>query len=107
MATLREKAYELTKGKCFYCGCKIYFDDFQMDHFIAKSRGGTGGKNYVASCRDCNMCKSNLSIEEFRQKLEKSIYKNNQARMITKFYGVKPKKIIFYFEKEGIQNGRC
>lgn len=77
-----------------------------MDHYIAKSSDGGGLEegNLVPSCPECNLCKGNLTIEEFREKLSKDIFNSFQGKMIKKYYKVKPKKIQFYFEKE-INNG--
>ncbi len=97
----REFIYKSQNGRCFYCGCKLDKNDFHLDHIIPKSRGGTsqGIDNYVASCPDCNLLKSNRSVDEFRKYLENIFDYSIQGRMIRKFYHVKKRKIKFYLEK--------
>lgn len=103
----RKKVYEITNGRCFYCGCKISIDNFETDHFVAKACGGSGINNLVPACRECNQCKGSLDIEQFRAKIEALPYKRFTGRMIAKYYKVKKRKIRFFFEevKDGnIQN---
>lgn len=95
----REKVFRLTKGRCYYCGCKLNIKDYQIDHFIPKSKGGGFVDNFVPACRDCNIIKSDYTIEEFRNIIENMIVDNITGRMISRYYVVKKKKIIFYFEK--------
>ena len=96
----RLKIYKLLDGKCFYCGCKLDFDNFHLDHFIPKASNGSRENNLVPSCPECNLCKSNLSLEEFRDKLSKEIWGSFYGKLIRKYYRVKPQKVEFYFEKE-------
>lgn len=100
--TKREKVFKILNGRCFYCGCKLDFDNFHMDHFVAKSSNGKGGKNLVPSCPECNLCKSNLDVESFRQKLSSDILNSFQGKMIQKYYKIGFQPITFYFEKEDI-----
>lgn len=99
MATNREKIYQITNGKCFYCGCNLNFDEFHADHFKAKSVGGKQSKNLVPSCADCNLCKGNLSIEQFRHKIENLLEERFAGKMIKKYYGIKRNEIKFFFEE--------
>ena len=104
----RKKVYEITNGKCFYCGCKLDFDNFHADHLEAKSKGGKQHKNLVPSCPECNMCKSDMTIEEFREKLENILVSSFTGRIIKKYYKPKKHNITFWFEEErngNIQNG--
>lgn len=96
----RLKVFKMLNGKCFYCGCKLDFDNFHLDHFIPKSSNGSRENNLVPSCPECNLCKSNLSLEEFRDKLSKEIWGSFYGKLIRKYYRVKPQKVEFYFEKE-------
>ena len=102
----RKKIFNMLNGKCFYCGCDLDINNFHLDHFKAKSLGNGQKDNLVPSCVDCNLCKSNLDIEKFREKLSTKIFQSFQGKMISKYYGVKPKKIKFYFEEVLMNDGR-
>ena len=85
---VRRKIFMITGGKCFYCGCDLNFDNFQVDHYKPKSNNGIDSKNRVPACSDCNLIKSNkkslkaqafrlfLFIKEFRQLIGKHIAKH-------------------------------
>lgn len=56
-----------TNGKCFYCGEA----GTEVDHVIAKSRGGSNRiSNLAMACRKCNGSKRQKTIEEFRIHIE-------------------------------------
>ena len=86
----RARVFQKTGGKCFYCGCDLDFKTYHIDHFIPKSNNGKGGDNLVPSCSDCNLYKGRLSVDEFREKIE---------RMINKYFHLNNSKIKFYFEE--------
>lgn len=94
----RKKVFEITKGRCFYCGCGLDFDNFHADHFYPKSFGGKQKNNLVPACPDCNLSKGNLSIEQFRDKISEMPLRDATGRMLSKYYNVFPKPIRFYFE---------
>lgn len=94
----RKKVFEITNGRCFYCGCELEFDNFHADHFHPKSFGGKAKDNLVPSCPDCNMSKGNLSIEQFGKKISDLPKRDATGRMISKYYDISPKRIEFYFE---------
>ncbi len=57
--------------KCFYCHKPLKEKQVTKDHIIAKSLGGTShGKNLVDSCKMCNLFKSNMTLDNFKIKLE-------------------------------------
>lgn len=59
---LRSFIFSRSNGKCVYCGAKAE----EIDHVIPRANGGTNSAhNLVASCRNCNQMKSNLSLKEF------------------------------------------
>lgn len=96
----RLTAFLRTKGRCAYCGCELDKNHYHVDHIIPIAKGGKTNKdNLVASCPDCNICKSNLSIEEFRQKINGFVTKTHHGRIIAKYYGVQPHQIRFFFEE--------
>lgn len=116
-------------GYCAYCGQKMVYEAFQVDHLIPQARSwvfhderykekfGAKGKdvnsieNLMPSCRRCNHYKRALSLRRFRQLL-KSIQKRLMKIYIFKVamdYGIvelKPFDGVFYFEKmEGHDEG--
>lgn len=95
----RQTVFSMTGGRCYYCGCRLDFDDFHMDHFYAKSKGGKVHDNLVPACRDCNIMKCDRSIEEFRGKINSLLTDNIHGRIIAKYYGIEPKHHTFYFEE--------
>ena len=55
--------------RCHYCGTLVTYDKAQVDHVIAKARGGTDApSNLVIACQMCNGLKSTLCYKcpEFR-----------------------------------------
>lgn len=95
----RQNIFDMTGGRCFYCGCKLDFNNFHIDHFTAKKRGGKQKDNLVPSCPDCNLSKGDMTVEEFRNKISNIINATVHGRMICKYYGVYPKQIKFFFEE--------
>lgn len=98
----RREIFDLTKGKCFYCGQKLDFKNFHIDHFTAKAKGGKQMKNMVPACQDCNLIKSSHGVEEFRKIIGNYLYNDVHVRMIDKYMAIKKQPIIFYFERENI-----
>ena len=67
--TLREFIFGKTKGRCAYCGAKAK----EIDHVIARSKGGTNSvNNLTATCRACNEKKSNLTLKAFGKLMNKN-----------------------------------
>lgn len=63
------KEYLLTKWgrKCAYCGIENV--PFEIEHILAKSRGGCNRiSNLCLSCHSCNQAKGNKPVEEFLKK---------------------------------------
>lgn len=55
-----------TDSRCAYCGCELD-EMWQVDHITAQSSGGGDSiDNLIASCPDCNVRKSDKSINGFR-----------------------------------------
>lgn len=99
----REKVYKKTNGKCIYCGCDIDFHEFHIEHFVPKSKikqDKDNLENLFPSCIDCNLLKGNLEIEEFRDKIQNFIFNDTRCRTMARYYNLKPKSIIFYYEKK-------
>ena len=54
---------------CGYCSKKLSNSTGTVDHVVPVSRGGKNTwLNVVASCRDCNCKKDNMSLNEFQKK---------------------------------------
>ena len=63
------KEYILQKWnrKCAYCGIENV--PFEMEHIVAKSKGGSNRvSNLCLSCHSCNQAKGNKPVEEFLKK---------------------------------------
>lgn len=95
----RRKVFKILNGRCFYCGCQLDFNNFHMNHYKSKSHGGKSKDNLVPSCPECNLYKSSLNIDEFRTKIAFDIWNTFQGRIIKKYYDIRPKSLLFYFEE--------
>lgn len=63
---IRNYLLEKHRRKCFYCGKTV--SDFEVEHMLPKSRGGSNRiDNLTLSCHDCNEKKGTLTAEEFIQ----------------------------------------
>lgn len=73
---IREYLLEKFKRTCAYCGIKDV--PFEIEHVLAKSRGGSNRvSNLAIACHDCNEEKGNLLLEEWIEKLSKKRTKRN------------------------------
>ena len=106
MDAMRKKVFDLTEGHCYYCGCELKEDNFEIDHVIAKAEEGKNAGNRVPSCRECNELKSKGSIEDLRQAIKNCVGENAKqpVKIVEKYMGIqnKDKDIVFYFEKKGL-----
>ena len=67
-----KKLYGEQLGKCNGCKRKPDDDFLDVDHIIAKSKGGTDHiENLQLLCRTCNRIKRDGSMEELKKKLKK------------------------------------
>jgi hypothetical protein len=60
--------------RCHYCDVVMTYKDAQIDHILAKARGGTDApSNLVLACAMCNHVKSTLcyTCPEFRDNIAK------------------------------------
>lgn len=74
----RERVKAKTNGRCAYCGC-VLGEKFHVDHVRSKNshrqaghRGWDDFDNLLAACSPCNLYKSDLSLEDFREKINKA-----------------------------------
>lgn len=64
----RNKTYQRQKAICHYCGQKIIFAQWTIDHRQPRSRGGVNDEfNRVGACAACNHTKACLTDLEFFQ----------------------------------------
>lgn len=106
-------------GKCAYCGCELK-KGWHVDHIEPIVRNWWDGtcqkpeneniENYNPSCPSCNIQKSSLSLEQFRNNIKNFVISLNKYSTIYKFakrYGLVAEKDIeveFYFEKINKEN---
>ena len=65
---LRSYLFKKYNGQCVYCGAKAT----EIDHIVPRSSGGTNSiYNLVTSCRSCNEKKSNKTLKEFGESMNK------------------------------------
>ena len=65
---LREFVFIRTNGRCSYCGAKAT----EIDHIIPRAQGGSNSvHNLTPACRSCNQKKSNLSLKDFGEIMNK------------------------------------
>lgn len=104
--SVRELVYKKYDGHCAYCGCELEYKDMQVDHILAVGRGGTNDvDNLLPACRQCNYDKHERTIEGFRERLSKKLYRSLDRVFVyrlAKKYGLveeHPHTVEFYFEK--------
>lgn len=71
MNEFKKKLLETTDGHCSYCGKNIRNELWDMDHMVARAKGGDQKGNLAPACMRCNLRKGCLSVEEFREWLTK------------------------------------
>jgi len=111
----RQKVYEKYDGHCAYCGCEIEIRNMQIDHLIPMmfyeayqtlGQDLNDFENLMPSCRSCNNYKHSLTLEKFREAVERwpeVLQRDNKTYRNAVRFGVvipNPKKIEFYFERE-------
>lgn len=127
MKKKRQEIYDKSGGKCWYCGCDL-IKGWHADHFNPIRRNNSSWlsdeakiamgyspcehpeneteENKVPACASCNILKSSLSIEHFRQRIEQFMESLNAYTNQYKFakrYGLveeTKKPVIFWFEQE-------
>lgn len=82
-----------------------------IDHELAKANGGEDTEdNLVLSCPRCNSLKSNMSLDQFRERMKWQLsgmpyFSPDQVAHLKKWYGIdlKPRDTRFWAErrKEG------
>jgi len=124
----RERIYQKFDGKCAYCGCDLP-DKWHIDHIkpIFRGSGNTVGfmfegkwvqkarseyagtdteDNMYPACPQCNIAKSNLTVEEFRRSILSTIeflrHYDAKFRLAERYRVIETYEIdldlVFYFE---------
>ena len=111
---IREAVYLKYDGHCAYCGKKLEYKEFQLDHLIPKQREQFKKyteeqiecfENYMPSCRRCNHYKRAHTLESFRQMIEEipaKLQRDSYIYKVGRDYNLIvewPQKIKFYFEQ--------
>ena len=111
---VREAVYLKYDGHCAYCGKKLEYKEFQLDHFIPKQREQFKRyteeqlecfENYMPSCRRCNHYKRAHTVEYFREMIEeipKKLYRDSYIYKVGLDYGLvssNEHKVVFYYEQ--------
>ena len=103
----RQQIYDMFNGHCAYCGCEITLQQMQADHIEPLELGGADEiSNLYPACRSCNHYKHTMTIERFRQVLERmpsvlmrdNVTYRNAVRSGLIKHPENP-KVEFYFEK--------
>lgn len=103
---MRRKVYGKMAGHCAYCGCDLAFPDMQVDHLYPVALGGRNDySNLLPSCRSCNHYKHTLTLEKFREAVERFLVvldrDSTTYRNAVRYGQVipNPQPVVFYFEK--------
>lgn len=86
--SIYNKIYKHQSYKCFYCNTEVELFTMEREHVFPRSKGGKGIANKVLSCKLCNKIKANLTIEEFKIKIEDLIKNTKNKKMITKYENI-------------------
>ena len=69
-------------GHCAICGCPVSKDKMTIDHIMPLSSGGTNAiNNLQLACGACNQAKSNMTMDEFFDKMA-MIFANNRSEIL-------------------------
>lgn len=96
----RDKVYLKYDNKCAYCGEPLTETNKSIDHIIPIFSGGTNDINNLnPACIDCNKLKANLTITEFKIKINTALF-NYPTNKLIKYYDISiNNNIVFYYEK--------
>lgn len=103
----RMKIYNKCEGHCAYCGMRLSYKQFTIDHVIPLSSGGSNHQdNLLPACVYCNRLKASMTLPEFRKELLKKLTEDLQRKEIYQraslvgLIDVRNKSFLrFYFEK--------
>jgi len=115
----RKRVLNKFGSRCGYCGSEIDITSMQIDHIIPIYRNSSNEElkrmnvvrgtneysNLMPSCKKCNNYKKTMSVETFRNEMQKQVerlrkYSSNYH--FAKSFGLVEetnKQVVFYFEK--------
>lgn len=103
----RQEVYAKCNGHCAYCGMEMPISKMQADHLVPLYNYGRDEVgNMLPACRSCNHYKGTLTLEKFRQAIERwpAVLErdNGTYRNAVRFGMVEPRphKVVFYFERK-------
>lgn len=109
---VRREIFEKFNGCCAYCGQPLQLTNFQIDH-IEPLPINHKSHNLNPSCRYCNFFKSNLSLEDFRNKIALTSFmaqfKSPHLELLYRYDLIQfnTRSVVFYFEKSDHQRQSC
>lgn len=103
----RRIVWERDRYRCSYCSRPLHRASMTIDHQLAKAKGGSDDvDNYALSCKICNARKSDLSLEEFREKMKWQLsgmphFSPDQVAYLKKWHGIElvPRDTRFWAER--------
>lgn len=113
MPKKRKRVLNKSKGLCWYCGQRLV-GGWHVDHFHPIGREPNGiikhperdiEDNLVPACPSCNVMKSDMDIEQFRNLIANFIVRLNRDIPVYKHakrYGLVGEtdvKVVFWFER--------
>ena len=95
----RAEIYRKTKGYCYLCGDFVDYNNFEVEHKIPLSKGGTNEiDNLFCSCHVCNSIKQDIYPEDFMERITKIfLYQMDQKhgkKMVWKMMSKKIEKML-------------
>lgn len=116
----RKAIWDKSNGHCWYCGCELGEKGWHADHFEPIKRKWwlsenacehperDTEENKVPACASCNMMKSSMPLESFRNVIEgfiKSLNRDSTQYKFAKKYGLIKEteaSVTFWFEDNGL-----
>lgn len=103
----RKMLYKRDGNRCQYCGKVFPTTELNVDHVLARSRGGlTTWENCVCSCIECNTKKGNLTLEMAGMSLIRQPFKpkyslfKHEKKFVPKSWSAFVSKIYWEVELE-------
>ena len=115
----RQAIYDKSNGHCWYCGCKLV-KGWHADHFYPIRRNNPKWindktnacehpehdteENKVPACASCNIMKSQMGIEDFRDVISQFVESlnlyTNQYKFAKRYNLIQEtnKPVVFWFE---------
>ena len=77
----RAQVRRKTGNYCWYCGVSLANGKMTVDHVVPRSKGGAKKhlSNLIPSCQECNEEKGSMSLEEYRQSLDRKTFYGERA----------------------------